>query len=41
MKTDKLQRGTVQPANEKRGGGKEVYFADGTTLGTFKEQTPY
>lgn len=41
VKTDSLQRGTVQPANEKTGGGKEVYFADGTSLGTFLEQTPY
>ena len=40
-KTDSLQRGTVQPANEKRGGGKEAYFANGTAEGTFKEQTPY
>lgn len=41
VKTDSLQRGTVQPANEKTGGGKEVYFADGTSSGTFLEQTPY
>ena len=26
-KTDTLQRGTVQPANGKRGGGEEAYFA--------------
>lgn len=38
---DTLQRGRVQPANEKRGGGKEVYFANGTAIGTFKLQTPY
>ena len=41
VKTDSLQRGTVQPANEKHGGGKEAYFANGTAEGTFKEQTPY
>jgi hypothetical protein len=34
-KTDTLQRGTVQPANGKRGGGKEAYFAKGTAAGTF------
>jgi hypothetical protein len=41
MKTDLLQRGTVQPANDKRGGGKEVYFVNGTEAGTFLKQTPY
>ena len=41
VRTDTLQRGTVQPANEKRGGGKEVYFAKGTAVGTFLKQTPY
>jgi hypothetical protein len=41
IKTDTLQRGLVQAANEKRGGGKEVYFAKGTAAGTFKQQTPY
>ncbi len=40
-RTDTLQRGTVQPANEKRGGGKEAYFAKGTAAGTFLNQTPY
>ena len=40
-KTDTLQRGTVQPANGKRGGGKEAYFANGTSNGTFLKQTPY
>ncbi len=40
-KTDTLQRGTVQPANGKRGGGKEAYFANGTANGTFIKQTPY
>jgi len=38
---DILQRGRVQPAYLKRGGGKEVYFAKGTAKGTFKQQTPY
>jgi len=40
-KTDSLQRGTVQPANGKRGGGKEAYFANGTSNGTFLKQMPY
>jgi hypothetical protein len=40
-KTDTLQRGTVQPANDKRGGGKEAYFAKGTAIGTFLKQTDY
>jgi hypothetical protein len=40
-RTDILQRGTVQPANNKRGGGKEAYFANGTLKGTFIKQTPY
>lgn len=41
VKTDTLQRGTVQPANDKLGGGKECYFANGTSNGTFLKQTPY
>ena len=40
-KTDTLQRGTVQPANGKRGGGEEAYFAKGTAAGTFIKQTSY
>lgn len=36
-----LHRGTVQPANGKRGGGKEAFFAKGTTAGTFLKQTSY
>ena len=40
-KTDTLQRGKVQAANVKRGGGKEAYFAKGTAAGTFLKQTPY
>lgn len=39
--SDTLQRGRVQPAYGKGGGGKEVYFAKGTAKGTFKKQTPY
>ena len=39
--TDTLQRGVVQPAYGKRGGGKEAYFAKGTANGTFIKQTPY
>jgi hypothetical protein len=39
--TDTLQRGTVQPANNKRGGGKEAYFDKGTARGTFLKQTAY
>jgi len=41
VKSDTLQRGTVQPANGKRGGGKEVYFDKGTSTGTFILQTAY
>ena len=41
VKTDTLQRGIVQSANGKRGGGKEAYFAKGTAAGTFLKQTPY
>lgn len=41
IKSDTLQRGTVQPANEKSGGGKEIYFDKGTAEGTFLKQTPY
>ncbi len=40
-KTDTLQRGKVQPAYGKRGGGKEAYFAKGTAYGTFIKQTLY
>lgn len=38
---DTLQRGKVQPANEKRGGGKEIYFEDGTSAETFLKLTSY
>jgi hypothetical protein len=41
VKTDTLQRGTVQPANGKEGGGKEAYFEKGTAKGTFFKQTEY
>jgi len=41
VKSDSMQRGRVQPANGKRGGGKEAYFANGTASGTFFDQTPY
>ena len=41
LKIDTLQRGKVQPANNKRGGGKEVYFAAGTSKGTYLKQTRY
>ena len=40
-RTDTLQRGSVQPAIGKRGGGKEAYFAKGTATGTFIKQTSY
>lgn len=38
---DTLQRGIVQPANGKPGGGKEAFFEEGTSNGTFYLQTPY
>lgn len=38
---DTLQRGTVQPANGKGGGGKEVYFEFGTGKDTYLRTTPY
>jgi hypothetical protein len=41
IKSDTLQRGRVQPANGKRGGGKEAYFEKGTAKGTFLKQTEY
>jgi hypothetical protein len=41
VKTDSLQRGIVQPANEKRGGGKEAYFEKGTAVDTYKGQILY
>jgi hypothetical protein len=41
LKTDTVQRGIVQPANDKRGGGEEAYFSNGTSPGTFRLQTAY
>ena len=40
-KTDTLQRGNVQTANGKRAGGEEAYFENGTSSGTFIQQTRY
>ncbi len=40
-KCDTLQRGIVQPAFGHNGGGDEVYFAKGTSNGTFIQQTSY
>jgi hypothetical protein len=40
-KFDNLQRGKVQPANGKQGGGDEVYFETGTTKDTFKGEFKY
>jgi len=41
QKGDMVQRGIVQPANGKRGGGKEAYFENGTSIGTFIIQHAY
>ena len=41
LATNTLQKGTVQRANGKEGGGKEAYFAQGTSIGTLIDQTPY
>lgn len=41
LKSDSLQRGIVQPAYGKQGGGVEAYFETGTANGTFLKQTPY
>jgi hypothetical protein len=41
LKSDTLQRGIAQPANEKPGGGRTVYFAKGTADGTLVRQKPY
>ncbi len=41
IKSDTLQRGIVQPANGKIGGGDEAFFAKETAFGTFKQQTFY
>jgi hypothetical protein len=39
--TDWLQRGIVESDYGHKGGGKEVYFADGTTKDTYLRQEPY
>jgi hypothetical protein len=41
LKTDSLQRGIVEPANNQNGGGVEAYFEKGTTNNTFLEKTAY
>lgn len=39
--TDNFQRGIVQPAYSRRGGGEEAFFNFGTANGTYQNQTPY
>lgn len=41
QKIDTMQRGIVQPAYGKRGGGIEAYFEKGTVQGTLVKQLPY
>lgn len=41
LKTDTLQRGIVEPANNQNGGGIEAYFANGTGNNTFLGKTAY
>lgn len=41
LKTDSLQRGIVEPANNQNGGGIEAYFEKGTSNNTFLEKTAY
>lgn len=41
LKTDSLQRGIVEPANNQNGGGIEAYFKKGTSNNTFLEKTAY
>ncbi len=41
LKTDYLQRGIVEPANNHNGGGIEAYFEKGTSNNTFLEKTAY
>lgn len=36
-----LQRGVVQPANNQLGGGKEIYFKNGTSPSSFIAETKY
>jgi len=38
---DGCRFGTIQPAFGQRGGGKECFFENGTSFGTFKKQTNY
>jgi len=38
---DSLQRGTVQPANGKKGGGEEAFFKKGTSKNTLIEKKEY
>lgn len=38
---DGYQFGTVKPDFGKRGGGEECFFENGTSFGTFKQQTGY
>ncbi|KAA9338809.1 hypothetical protein [Adhaeribacter soli] len=40
-KADPLQRGIVEPANGHIGGGKEIYFENGTSKNTFLKETVY
>lgn len=41
LKTDSLQRGIVEPANNQNGGGVEAYFEKGTSNNTILEKTAY
>lgn len=41
LKTDSLQRGIVEPANNQNGGGIEAYFEKGTSNNTFLEKAAY
>ncbi len=40
-KTDPLQRGIVEPANDQEGGGIEAYFKNGTSVNTLMEKSEY
>ncbi len=41
VKTDQLQKGIVQPANNHDGGGVEIYFVDGTFVNTYFQKSFY
>lgn len=41
LKTDTLQRGIVERANNQNGGGVEAYFEKGTSNNTFLDRTAY